>query len=359
MAAPHKRTRSSKTSLTDVAKRAGVSVSTVSRALNGSARVDPETRERIFAAMDRTNYRSRSNPQAFSTASTRLLGFLMPEGMQVMGLDTSVYGDVANAVHTSAEAAGYGVAIGTYTNGSDLVTVGDRLLAQKNIDGAVLYRTRLSDESFDWLRQMQLPFVVIGRLFNRDPFNCVGVDNRQVGYLAAKHLVELGHRRIGFICGPPATAPTVLREEGFRNVMNEAGIPVREDWVREGEYDVGRAVQLTRAMLSSADAPSAIIASNDRTAAAIMRTAQELKLAVPGDVSIIGFDDAQESGHLTPPLTTVRIEWRQMAETATRMLIEILQHQNIDRVFVSIAPRLIVRESTAPPKDRNHENHAS
>lgn len=333
-----------------IAKRAGVSVSTVSRALNGSARVAPETRARIRAAMQRVPYRGRTFPPDLMPPSTRLLGFLMPEGMQALGLNTSVYGAVADAVRSTAEAAGYGVTIGTYTNGTEIVTIGDRLLAQKNLAGAILFRTRLADESFDWLRELQLPFIVIGRLFERDAFHCVGVDNRQAGYLATKHLLTLGHKRIAFINGPREVAPTVLRLEGFRRAFAEAQLTPREEWLLESKYDPQLGAQLARQLVATKDRPTAIVAANDRVAWAIMRALQEQGRAVPADVSVIGFDDAEESAHSSPPLTTVRIEWRQMAELATRMLIEILNRRNISRVYVALEPKVIVRASTAPPK---------
>ena len=240
--------------------------------------------------------------------------------------------------------------IGTYTNGSDVVTVGDRLLAQKSIDGAILFRTRLADESFDRFRELKLPYIVVGRLFDRDPFHCVGVDNRQAGYLATQHLVALGHRRIAFVSGPRNVSPTILRLEGFRNVLREANLAVRDDWLLESDYDPQLGTQMARQLLASKDRPSAIIAANDRVAWAIIRTLQQEGLSVPADISVIGFDDAEESAHFTPPLTTVRIEWQQMAEIATQMLIEILHRRNISRVYVAIEPQLIVRESTAPPK---------
>jgi len=335
--------------LQQIAQRAGVSVSTVSRALNGSARVAPETRARIRAAMQRLHYRAPTLPAEFSPPSTRLLGFLMPEGMQSLGLNTSVYGAVADAVRSTAEAAGYGVTIGTFTSSAEIVTIGDRLLVQKNLDGAILFRTRLADESFDWLRELGLPFVVIGRLFDRDPFHCVGVDNRQAGYLATRHLLALGHTRIAFINGPREVAPTILRLEGFRRAFAEARLTPREEWLVESKYDVALGAELARQLVRTKERPSAIIAANDRVAWAIMRALQEQGLAVPADVSVIGFDDAEESAHSSPPLTTVRIEWRQMAELATQMLIQILQRRNISRVYVALEPQLIVRASTAPP----------
>lgn len=338
--------------LQQIAKRAGVSVSTVSRALNGNVRVDPDTRARIRAAMNRLNYRARHlSDETLAPPTTHLLGLLMPEGMQALGLNTSIYGAVADAIRTTAEAAGYGVTISTYTNSPEIVTVGDRLLAQKNLAGAILFRTRLADESFDWLRELQLPFVVLGRLYDRDPFHCVGVDNRQAGFLATQHLLDQGHRRIAFLNGPREVAPTVLRLEGFRNAMRAANIPPRESWVVESKYDPQLATELTRQLLSGAERPTALIAANDRVAWAIIRAIQAHGLSVPRDLSVIGFDDAEESSHFTPPLTTVRIEWRAMAELATRMLLEILARRNISRVYVAIEPKLIVRESTASPQE--------
>jgi DNA-binding LacI/PurR family transcriptional regulator len=338
--------------LQKIAKRAGVSVSTVSRALNGNVRVDPDTRKRIRAAMHQLNYRARGTADAtFAPPATHLLGLLMPEGMQVLGLNTSVYGAVADAVRTTAEPAGYGVTISTYTNTPEVITVGDRLLAQQKLEGGLLFRTRLADESFDWLRELHLPFVVIGRLYERDPFHCVGVDNRRAGYLATRHLLDLGHRRIAFINGPREVAPTGLRLEGFRGALSEVNLTPRENWVVESKYDTQRATELTQRLLVASERPTAIIAANDRVAWAIIRTIQSQGLAVPGDVSVVGFDDAEESSHFTPPLTTVRIEWRQMAEIATRMLIEILACRNISRVYVAIEPKLIVRESTSSPQE--------
>jgi LacI family transcriptional regulator len=125
----------------------------------------------------------------------------------------------------------------------------------------------------------------------------------------------------------------------------------RENWVVESKYDTQRATELTQRLLVASERPTAIIAANDRVAWAIIRTIQSQGLAVPGDVSVVGFDDAEESSHFTPPLTTVRIEWRQMAEIATQMLIEILACRNISRVYVAIEPKLIVRESTSSPQE--------
>jgi LacI family transcriptional regulator len=187
-------------------------------------------------------------------------------------------------------------------------------------------------------------------LFERDPFHCVGVDNRRAGYLAAKHLIDLGHKRIAFVNGPREVAPTVLRLEGFRNALREANITPREEWIVESKYDTQLAAELARKLIAPSDRPTAIVAANDRVGWAIMRAAQEQGRNVPGDLSVIGFDDAEESAHSSPPLTTVRIEWKQMAETATQMLIEILSRRNISRVYVALEPKLIVRASTAPPK---------
>ncbi len=336
-----------KVGLKQVAKRAGVSVSTVSRALNGQVRVDPKTRDRIRLAMETLNHRVYRSAEEFAPRTTHLLGFLMPEEMHDFGLDGSVYGSVIGTVRASAEKAGFGIAIATFTNGPDIVTVGDRLLAQNSLDGALLYRTRLSDESFERFRDLKLPFVVIGRLFERDPFHCVGVNNRQCGYIATKHLLSLGHQRIAFINGPRNLAPSQQRLEGFRQAMREENIAPREDWLVDCKYDPAVAFEIAHGWMESAETPTAIIAANDRVAWAIIHAVQKKGLTVPTDVSVIGFDDAAESAHVSPPLTTVALEWRQMAEIATQMLIEVLRRQTIRQIHIELEPKLVVRQSTA------------
>jgi DNA-binding LacI/PurR family transcriptional regulator len=338
-----------KIGLRQVAEQAGVSVSTVSRALNGQARVDPKTRERIRVAMETLNYRAYPSAEELAPKPTRLLGFLMPEEMQVLGLDNSVYGSVINAVRAAAGQAGYGLTIATYTNGPDNITVGDRLLAQKSLDGVLLYRTRLSDESFERFRDLGLLFVVIGRLFDRDPFHCVGVDNRQCGHIAIRHLLSLGHQRIAFVNGPRNIAPSQQRLEGFRQGMREAHVAPREEWLVECNYDPTLAFEIARGLMKSTERPTAIIAANDRVAWAILRAVQEQGLNVPADVSVIGFDDATESAHVTPPLTTISLEWKQMAEIATQMLVEVLRRKIIRQVYIALEPKLVVRQSTATP----------
>jgi len=335
--------------LKQVAKRAGVSVSTVSRALSGQVRVDPRTRERIRLAMETLNHRVYRPAEEFAPRTTHLLGFLMPEEMHDFGLDGSVYGSVIDTVRAAAEQAGFGIAIATYTNGPDIVTVGDRLLAQNSLDGVLLYRTRLSDESFERFRDLKLPFVVIGRLFERDAFHCVGVNNRQCGYIATRHLLSLGHQRIAFINGPRNLAPTQQRLDGFRQAMREEDIAPREEWLVDCKYDPAGAFEIAHGWMESAEPPTAIIAANDRVAWAIIHAVQKKGLTVPTDVSVIGFDDAAESAHVTPPLTTVALEWRQMAEIATQMLVEVLRRQTIRQIHIELEPKLVVRQSTAAP----------
>ncbi len=339
-----------KVGLKQVAARAGVSVSTVSRALSGGARVDPRTRERIRAAMQALNYRNAPTAEDLVSKPTRLLGFLMPEDMQSMGTDNSIYASVIGAARDAAGEEGYGITIATYTNSGQVLSVGDRLLSQKSLDGALLYRTRLPDESFERFRDLKLPFIVIGRLFERDPFHCVGVDNKQCGYLATRHLISLGHEHIAFINGPRNLSPSVCRLDGLRQALREAQVAPHEEWMVDCNYDPTLAFEIASAWMKSPEPPTAILGANDRVAWAIIRAVQEQGLAVPEDVSVVGFDDATESEHCTPPLTTVSLEWKQMAEIATKMLIQVLRRRVIRQVYIALEPRLVVRESTSSPR---------
>jgi LacI family transcriptional regulator len=340
-----------KATLQEVAQRAGVSISTVSRALSGRARVDPETRARIRTAMEELDFQPRSDvPEAVAPArTTGMIGFLMPEGMQHLGLNTSIYGAVVGAVRAAAEGAGYAVTVGTYTNGPELVTIGDKLLVHGQLEGAVVYRTRLADENFERFTRLKLPFVVVNRLFERDPFNCVGTNQHYCGELATRHLIELGHTRIAFLGGPSDVASFADRLAGYRQALQQHGIPARSEWEVDCRLDALATRQATQQLLAAPDRPTAIIAANDRTALAIIETIHAAGLRVPQDVSVVGFDDAEESAYVNPPLTTVRLEWAQMAELAAATLVQMLQRRVISRSYIALEPTLIVRQSTAAP----------
>lgn len=339
-----------KATLQDIAAHASVSVSTVSRALSGAARVDPETRSRIRAAMEAVGYRAmKPSAEGAPSRTTGLLGFLMPEGMQSLGLNTSVYATVLGAGRTAAEAAGYALTVGTYTNGPAVVTVGDRLLTQGNLEGAILYRTRLADEGFERFRDLKLPFIVINRLFDRDPVNCVGTDHQRCGYLAAQHLLSLGHRRLGFLMGSRTIASFLGRLEGYHRALAEAGVPSAKEWVIDCDLTPASTRQAVQSMLQLPQPPTALIAANDRTALVAMETAQQAGVSIPGDLSLVGFDDAEEAAYMSPALTTVRVEWAHMADLAARMLVEVLQRRIVGRVYIALEPQLIVRQTTAPP----------
>ncbi len=336
--------------LKDVAEHAGVSPSTVSRALSGRARVDPATRARIRAAMEDLNYLTGPTTPDLSPRRTGMLGLLMPEGMQQMGMDTSVFAAVLSSARTAAEAEGFAITVASYTDGPEVVTVGDRLLAQGQLEGAIVMRVRLSDEGFVRFRNQQLPFVVINRLFERDSIHCVGTDQVKCGYLAAQHLLALGHRSIGVLTGPWNVHSYTGRIAGYRQALADAGIAPRKEWIMECDGESDTAYAATLALLRLPQPPTAVITANDRIAAPVIEAARVLGLSVPEDLSVIGFDDAPEGAYYNPPLTTVRLEWAQMAELATQMLVEIIRRPALARVSLALEPAIVVRHSTAAPR---------
>jgi DNA-binding LacI/PurR family transcriptional regulator len=339
-----------KATLKEVAERAGVSISTVSRALSGKAHVDPETRDRIRAAILVLNYPVPGAPPDLKPQRTGMLGLLMPEGMQRMGTNTSIYAAVVGSARVAAESAGYGISVATYTNGPEIVTVGDRLLAQGSLEGAILYRVRLADEGFERFRELGLPFIVINRLFDRPSANCVGTDQTKCGYLATQHLIGLGHRRIGFITGITNVGSYVGRLAGYRQALDEVGVTPQRSWIVECDTDADSVEAATLSLLAQPDRPTALIAANDRNAGMAIKAATSAGISVPEDLSIVGFDDAEEAAFFTPPLTTVRLEWAQMAELATLMLCEIIARPAVSRLSIALEPSLVVRQSTCAPR---------
>lgn len=335
--------------LKDVAERAGVSPSTVSRALSGRARVDPETRARIRSAIEALHYITVPATPDLSPRRTGMLGLLMPEGMQQMGMDTSVFAAILSSARTAAEAEGFAITVASYTDGPEFVTVGDRLLAQGQLEGAIVMRVRLSDEGFVRFRNQRLPFVVINSLFDRERIHCVGTDQAKCAVLATQHLLALGHRRIGFLSGQSNVHSFTGRIAGYRQALGDAGVSPRKEWIVECDGESDSAYTAALLLLRLPQPPTAVITANDRIAAPVIEAARALGLSVPEDVSVVGFDDAPEGAYYNPPLTTVRLEWAQMAELATRMLVEIIRRPAIAHVSVTLEPALVVRQSTAAP----------
>ena len=320
--------------LKDVAIAANVDVSVVSRVLRNDPRqsVRPETRTRILDAAARLNYRPNTSARSLKTSRSMALGLLLPD------LANLAYAPIARGAQQSAAAAGYGLLI---TSGA--VSENMRML-EGRVDG-VLVASATSGLDQEELRSSRLPVLLVNR---REPAGTasVRVDDEAGSALATEYLVSLGHRSVGLIAGPQNTDTARRRRRGFVTKTAEAGV---EASIAEGGYSEMGGYSAMMRLMARTPAPTAVFAAHFGAAIGAMGAARRLGLRIPGDVSIIGFDDLPVAMHLDPPLTTVRMPLVEMGEHAVERLLLLIQGEPVGDVVLDIAPELVVRGSAAAP----------
>jgi LacI family transcriptional regulator len=334
--------------LTEVAERAGVSKATASKVLNGRPGVAEETRSMVRKAIAELGYvpttgpRETSAPQSVHVVFDTILNMYA-----VYVLDGIISGgrELGVEVVTSSletESPGHHEPLGT-----------DRVkqIAAQGAAGLVVVTAQLTGEEMDACEQLGLPLVVI------DPANpldervtSLGATNWAGGVQATRHLLDLGHTRIGFAGGPAQSLPARERLHGYREALESAGIEVDPTLTGSGRFAAETGAALTATMLDLDEPPTAVFAASDSIAVGVIRVARQRGLEVPGDLSVVGFDDTYNAKWVEPPLTTVKQPLRQMGRVATRTVLDLAAGKVPDSHHVQLATSLVVRESTAPPR---------
>lgn len=328
----------------DVARDAGVSVATVSRVLNDHPHVAPKTREAVLKSVRDHRFSTNRTARGLSGGRTGLVGVTLPFvhaayfALMLSGLADALYEQDLRAVVCPT--------LHEHDREVDLLS----RLMHGTTDGAILMLPTETSRELRALRAVGYPFVVVDP---REPLEegiaSVSAQNAAGAREATRHLLGLGHRRIGVVTGPVGWSATEERLVGYHAALAGAGVlpdPALEltaDFLVEG----GRGA--AHRLLALPEPPTAIFAFNDSLAIGAIRAAHELGLRVPDDLSVVGFDDADEAALVTPALTTVRQPLGEMGRMAVSLLIRLLDGQRVDAGRVELATKLIVRDSTAPP----------
>jgi len=330
-----------------VAERAGVSTATVSRLINGSGYVGAGTRKRIETAMRALNYEPNGLARSLTTRQSELLALVLTD------IASPSSSQMARGIQDVVQRAGYILIIcGVEDARAEMDTA--RTLRRKRVDGVILTGTagERSAESAEVLHALcegGMAMVCIGRWPPHPYADEVSTDTMEGERAAVRHLVSLGHRRIGFIGGQISRGVALGRLEGYRRGLADAGLPAPVTLVREGELDESSGYHGTLGLLGAPDPPTAIVCVNDRTALGAMAALTERGLRVPDDVSLIGFDDIPIAGLLRPHLTTVRQPMMELGRVAAECLIERIAHPTGPHQRRILHCELVVRDSTAPP----------
>ncbi|GAA1037868.1 LacI family DNA-binding transcriptional regulator [Virgisporangium ochraceum] len=329
------------TTIATIAGEVGVSVTTVSKVLNGRADVAPETRARVEASLRRHQYQRRTRRQPTGTAQVDVVfhEYNAAWTMEIIcGID--------------AVAAAADVRIGlSHLDGRHRPTQRwlDGVLARRPT-GVLFVLCTVTDAQRHQLERQRIPFVVVDSdSATSASVPTIGANNWNGGLAATRHLIELGHRRIAVISGPADVLCSRARVAGFSSAHDEAGIRADAGLVRYGNFHVGGGYEHAMALLTGPDRPTAVFAGSDMQAMGVYRAANQLGLKIPRDLSVIGYDNLPVGQWIGPALTTVNQPLRDMAGTATRMLLDLARGVEPATTRIDFVTELVVRESTAPP----------
>jgi DNA-binding LacI/PurR family transcriptional regulator len=323
-------------SMADVAARAGVSGQTVSRVVNASPRVDPETRARIEAAMAELGYRPHRAARALRTGRT-----------QTIGLVVSTLASVGNsrmlqAVADAAAARGYALTVVTLGADGDVAAAFGRLVDQ-GVDGAIVLNEATERVREADLRAAGLQLVVVDSPRD-DRFGVVETDHAGGAGQAVRHLLDLGHRTVHHLAGPAGSFAAAERERGWREALVQAGAEVPP--VVRGDWTSASGSAAASALLDAG--ATAVFAANDQMSLGLLRAFADAGRAVPADVSVVGFDDVADAADYRPPLTTVHQDFDALGSLAVAALVDGIE-AGAAAAFLTVPTRLVVRASTAPP----------
>ena len=332
----------------DIAKRVGLSVTTVSRALNDFDDVSAETKELIRRTAAEMGYVPNSLAQRFQKRKTDTIGLILPTfGPR---FSDPFFSELLAGIGNVAANRGYDLLVSTRAPGDEELQTYRQMVQGHRVDGLVVVRTRRQDERIEYLRSVEFPFVAFGRAEGELDFPYVDEDGLTGMKLVADHLVDLGHQRIACIASPPDLMFSQYRLDGLRSRMQECNVPLDSDLIRVGDLTQRSGYEQATELLALPSPPTAIVAFNDLMAFGAMSAAQNRGLIVGLDVSIAGFDNIPMAAHSHPPLTTVDQPIYQIGSMVCEMLVKCVKNVVLQQTQVLLQPELIVRESSGEVK---------
>ena len=326
--------------INDVAAAAGVSVSTVSKAVHGRYGVSPDTMRRVLDVVEKLGYQSSLGASSMRSHRTGVIGVLVPA---FEPFSAEILKGVGAAVR------GTGLDLLAYSGSQDGTGEGWERRSVSRLSGTLIDGVIMFTPTVVAVGGSEVPIVAIDPHTGPADLPTVESDSFHGAQLAARYLIELGHTRIGFISGRPDLRSSVLRDAGYRSALLEAGIPFDPRLVGVGRYQEDASRELAQELLSQVNRPTAIFAANDLSAIAVLAVAAELGISVPDELSVIGFDDIPEASRHVPSLTTVRQPMQRLGEVATKMLIALMNGEQPDQTHLRLPTRLVPRATTAPP----------
>ena len=337
--------------INDVAREAGVSKKTVSRVLNKEPNVSIDTRRRVTIAMEELNYKPSRHARGLAGTQSFLIGLIYDNP------NKSYISDIQEGCLESCNAQGYHLLIQPLNHdATECDNDIKQLINDSQLDGLIL-TPPFSDQDgvLALISELNIPFVRIGGTYNDHRASYVTANDKEVSRQIIDYLIHLGHQRIGFIKGHDDHQSSALRYQGYLQAFEDNNLIVDETLIGKGDFEFNKAESAAREMLTLNNPPTAIFASNDQMAAAVLKVASQMNISVPHEMSVCGFDDSPISNHIWPSITTISQPFTAIASMACTDLIEEIKTKNRadDKTLLC---DLLIRASTAPvnPKVTKH-----
>ena len=326
----------------DVAREAGVSVNTVSRALSNKPDVSSETRARILEVAERLGYRPNRLARGLRSNKTGTIGVIVTD------IANPYFGALVKGVEKAAREQDYSIILQDTDEDYEHEKEAIQVMLAERVDGLLITPVQTGTETIEKLKESGLPFVLLGRHFDDLATDYVVTDDVQGGYLATEHLIKLGHTRIAMINGPLHISSAKERFQGYTKALDRYGMELDKSLVCAGAITMEDGYAAAKALLRRSPRPTAIFCYSDFVAFGVMGAIREAGLRIPEDVAVVGYDDVQMSSCLEVSLTTVKIPKVELGKAALELLIELLRDGNNTEHprGIKLPVELLVRQST-------------
>lgn len=328
----------------DVALRAGVSPSTVSRVISNHPRISEKTKREVRQAMEELGYHPNMLARSLAKKSAGAIGVLIPSTTEEFFMNP-FFPELLRGISEVAKREGYDLLLSTSDTGKEDVRTLTRMIHGKRVDGVLLLSTRMQDPLMQVLKENPFPVTLIGRPQEDTPICWVNNDNVAAAYHATRHLIDLGHQRIGFLGADESLLVTRDRLQGYHQALDEAGIPADRRLMFASTFmEQGGYMGMMR-LLALPDRPTAVVASDDLLAFGAMRAAAELGYRIPEDVAVVGFNNVRLTEMSNPSLTSVDVRIYELGTAAAQLLIEQVRDTEVTGKSVIVPTELVVRHS--------------
>ncbi len=339
-----KETKAVKTTIYDVASKAGVSIATVSKVINGTGRISEKTRKHVLNVMEELKYQPSMVASALSGKNTYTIGLTLPD------LANPYFAEIARAVEDRGRELGFHVLICSTDNDPEKEDKYFSVLMQKRVDGIVIASRTKKDTYLKSMVKDHIPLTMIAREMPSFAVPAVMVDDYLGGYQAGSHLTAQGHRRIAVMAEDLNDTSSRERMRGCKQAMLDEGLTQECGLEAVGGFTVESGKAAMHELLGSEEPPTAVFACNDILAIGAIQAARERGMRVPEDLSVVGFDNTILASIIDPPLTTVAQPIQEIGKQAVDLLLQEIRGEQVPRQRVVLMPDLVVRGSTAPPK---------